>query len=222
MKVDNLHSWDVSIAQALELQWGLASQISRSGEVVAPHFIAGVDVSVGKAGGMATAAVVVLNYPELKVVETQVVKRKLDFPYVPGLLSFRELPITLAACQRLIVTPALILVDGQGIAHPRRIGLASHLGLFLDVPTIGCAKSRLCGIHEVPSTEPGSYAEVVDGTETIGVALRTKLKVKPIYVSIGHKVDLQSAISWVMNCCCGYRLPEPTRFAHQAAAGSLV
>jgi len=222
VKVDNLHSWDVSIAQALDLQRGLALQISRSGEVVAPHFIAGVDVSVGKAGGMATAAVVVLNYPELRVVETEVVKRKLDFPYVPGLLSFRESPITLEACQRLTVTPALILVDGQGIAHPRRMGLASHLGLFLDVPTIGCAKSRLCGSHEVPGAEPGSYAEVVDGTETIGVALRTKLKVKPIYVSIGHKVDLQRAIFWVMNCCRGYRLPEPTRLAHQAAAGSLV
>jgi len=165
--------------------------------------------------------VVVLSYPELRVVETKIVQGNLDFPYIPGLLSFRESPLILAACEQLTVTPDLILVDGQGIAHPRRMGLASHLGLFLNTPTIGCAKSLLCGKHEVPDEKPGSCAEVVDRGDTIGVALRTKLGIKPIYVSIGHKIDLQTAIHWVLECCCGYRLPEATRLAHLAAGGNL-
>ena len=221
MRINSLHSWQVSTAEALDLQLRLASQVHRSNEVASPRFIAGVDISVERAQGMATGAVVVLNYPELRVVETKVVNGKVAFPYVPGLLSFREAPLTLAACERLSVTPDLILVDGQGIAHPRRMGLASHLGLFLDTPTIGCAKSRLCGSHQTPGWKPGSYAELVDGEETIGAALRTKLGTKPIYVSIGHKVDLETAIYWVMQCCRGYRIPEPTRLAHLAAGGKL-
>ncbi len=222
VKVERLHGWRLSIAQALDTQRELAAQVSRSSEVTTPRFIAGVDISVSKSRGIATGAVVVLEYPELRVVETKVVNGKLDFPYIAGLLSFRESPLTLAACEKLTVTPDLILVDGQGIAHPRRLGLASHLGLFLNTPTIGCAKSLLCGTHEVPGEKPGSYAEVVDRGETIGVALRTRLGVKPIYVSIGHKIDLQTAIYWVLECCRGYRLPEPTRFAHLAAGGNLV
>ena len=196
--------------------------MSRSNEVGVPRFIAGVDISADKGQGVATGAVVVLQYPELGVVETKVVNDKLNFPYIPGLLSFREAPLILAACQKLTVTPDLILVDGQGIAHPRRMGLASHIGLWLNSPTIGCAKSRLCGTHQVPGTEPGSYAEVVDNGEIIGAALRTKLGIKPIYVSIGHKIDLPTAIHWVMECCRGYRLPEPTRLAHLAAGGNLA
>ena len=221
MKVERLHSWQVSGAQALDIQCRLAAQVSRSGEVVKPRFIAGVDISADKGQGVATGAAVVLQYPELRVVEAKLADGKLNFPYIPGLLSFRESPLILAACQKLAITPDLILVDGQGIAHPRRMGLASHLGLFLNLPTIGCAKSLLCGTHETPGIEPGSYAEVVNRDETIGVALRTKLRVKPIYVSIGHKVDLQTAIYWVMNCCRGYRLPEPARLAHLAAGGNL-
>lgn len=221
VKIRNLHSWQVSTAQAFDIQFRLASQVSRDNEVATPQFIAGVDISVNRAQGTARGAAVVLNYPELRLVETKIVNGGLDVPYIPGLLSFREAPLTLAVCQRLTLTPDLILVDGQGIAHPRRLGLASHLGLFLDTPTIGCAKSLLCGSHEVPGEKPGSYAEVVDRDETIGVALRTKLRVKPIYVSIGHKVDLQAAIYWVLECCRGYRLPEPTRLAHLAAGGNL-
>ena len=217
-----MHGWQVSSAQALDIQRRLAAQVSRSSEVVTPRFIAGVDISAGNAQGVATGAVVVLQYPELRVVEAEVVSGELNFPYIPGLLSFRETPLILAACQKLTITPDLILVDGQGIAHPRRMGLASHLGLFLNSPTIGCAKSVLCGTHEMPAIEPGSYAEVVDRDETIGVALRTKLGVKPVYVSIGHKIDLQTAIHWVLKCCRGYRLPEPTRLAHLAAGGNLV
>jgi len=221
VKVESLHSWQVSTAQALEIQQKLAAQVSKRSEVTTPRFIAGVDISVGKGEGMAKGAVVVLEYPQLRIVETRVVQGKLDFPYIPGLLSFRESPLTLAACHKLTITPDLILVDGQGIAHPRRLGLASHLGLFLNTPTIGCAKSILCGNHEVLGDEPGSYTEVVDRGEIIGAALRTKLRVKPVYVSIGHKVDLNTATCWVMNCCRGYRLPEPTRLAHLAAGGNL-
>ncbi len=195
--------------------------MSRDGEVAKPRFIAGVDIAVGKAHEMATGAVVILSYPELRLVETRVAQGRLDFPYIPGLLSFREAPLTLAACQQLTVTPDLVLVDGQGIAHPRRMGLASHLGLFLDTPTIGCAKSLLCGRHEVPGEAPGSYTEIVDRGETIGAALRTKLGTKPVYVSIGHQIDLQTAIYWVLACCRSYRLPEPTRLAHLAAGGNL-
>ena len=221
VKIARLHSWQLSLAQALDTQRSLAAQVSRSSEVAAPRFIAGVDISVSKARGVATGAVVVLDYPELRVVETQVVHGKLDFPYVPGLLSFREVPLNLAACERLTIIPDLILVDGQGIAHPRRMGLASHLGLFLNKPTIGCAKSRLCGTHEAPDQKPGSYTEVADRGEIIGVALRTKLGNRSLYVSIGHKVDLQTAIYWVMKCGRGHRLPEPTRLAHLAAGGNI-
>jgi deoxyribonuclease V len=221
VKVEQWHSWQVSITEALDIQRRLAGQVSRNSEGVTPHFIAGVDISAGKAQGVARVAVVVLSYPEVRLVETKAVQRELDFPYIPGLLSFRELPLILVVCEQLTVTPDLILVDGQGVAHPRRMGLASHLGLFLNTPTIGCAKSLLCGRHEIPGEEPGSYAEVVDRGETIGVALRTKTRVKPIYVSIGHKIDLQTAIHWVLECCCGYRLPEPTRLAHLAAGGNL-
>jgi len=221
MRVETLHNWQVSVAQARDIQQRLAEQVSATGEVITPHYIAGVDISAPKASGLATGAVVVLNYPELRVVETKLAQRRLDFPYIPGLLSFRESPLILAACRELSITPDLILVDGQGMAHPRRIGLASHLGLLLNTPTIGCAKSRLCGEHEEPGSEPGSYAELRDRGEVIGAALRTKSGVKPIYVSIGHKINLEDAIHWVLKCCRGFRIPEPTRLAHLAAGGSL-
>ena len=221
MKVERLHGWQVSTTQALDIQLRLAAGVSRVSEVTTPRFVAGVDISAGRAQGMATGAVVILNYPELRLVETKIVSGKLGFPYVPGLLSFRESPLILDACEELIVTPDLILVDGQGVAHPRRMGLASHLGLFLNTPTIGCAKYRLCGSHKGLGVEPDSYAELVDSGEIIGAALRTKLGVKPVYVSIGHKVDLQTAIHWVLECCQGYRLPEPARLAHLAASGKL-
>ena len=221
MKVTNLHDWQVSVAHAFAIQSELAGRVSRTNEVKTPRLIAGVDISVSKERGIATGAVVVLNYPELELVETRVVSGEVSFPYVPGLLSFRESPLILSACEKLSLTPDLILVDGQGIAHPRRLGLASHLGLLLNTPTIGCAKSRLCGSHGVPGAEPGSYAELVDGGEVIGAALRTRLGVTPVYVSIGHRVDLMAAIYWLLECCRGYRLPEPTRLAHLAAGGNL-
>ena len=222
MKVHNLHGWQVSIPQALNIQRELAARVSRISEISEPHFIAGVDISAGRARDMATGAVVVMDYPALKVVEVKTVNEKLAFPYIPGLLSFRESPLVLTVCEKLTVTPDLILVDGQGLAHPRRLGLASHLGLLLDTPTIGCAKSRLCGRHEEPANEPGSSAELVDNGELIGAVLRTKTDTKPLYVSIGHKVDLDTAIHWVLACCRGYRIPEPLRLAHLAAGGHFM
>ncbi len=221
MELQRLHSWQVSVKQAFNIQRRLAVQVVRDSGVATSHFIAGVDISAPKTDGVATGAAVVIQYPELRLVEVKTAHGKLDFPYIPGLLSFRESPLILAACEQLTATPDLLLVDGQGIAHPRRLGLASHLGLLLNTPTIGCAKSLLCGSHEEPGTEPGSYAEVVDRGEIIGAALRTKLAVKPVYVSIGHKVDLKTAIYWVLKLCRGYRLPEPTRLAHLAAGGNL-
>jgi deoxyribonuclease V len=171
---------------------------------------------------MAQAAVVVLDYPGLDVVEVRVARGELLLPYIPGLLSFRECPLILAACRMLHCTPDLILVDGQGVAHPRRLGLASHLGLFLDVPTVGCAKSILCGSHQPVGQEPGCSAELIHDGELVGAALRTRAGVKPIYVSVGHRIDLASALHWVLQCCCGYRLPQPTRLAHLAAGGRLA
>jgi len=221
MRIIHRHGWQVNTARAREIQSGLAGEVSRTGDIVNPRLIAGVDISVNRWAKTGTGAVVVLNYPGLELVEVKVVTDRLNFPYVPGLLSFREAPLILAACGELAVTPDLLMVDGQGIAHPRRMGLASHLGLCLDIPTVGCAKSRLCGRHEEPDNEAGGCADIVDNGEVIGAVLRTRTGVKPVYVSIGHKINLAAAIHWTRACCRGYRLPEPTRLAHQAAGGFL-
>ena len=221
MRIVRRHGWRVTTARAMKIQVELAAEVSHTGSISSPRLIAGVDISVNRWAKTGTGAVVVLSYPELELVEVKVVTDRLNFPYIPGLLSFREAPLILAACEELAVTPDLVMVDGQGIAHPRRLGLASHLGLFLDIPTIGCAKSRLCGSHEEPGYEAGSYAGLSDNGEVIGAAVRTRTGVKPVYVSIGHKVDLPSTIRQVLRCCRGYRLPEPTRLAHQAAGGNL-
>jgi deoxyribonuclease V len=220
MHINRLHDWGMSIPEAVELQRRLAAGIMRQGDISLLRLVAGVDVSVNYKNE-ATAVAVVLNYPELKVVETAVVKGKVDFPYVPGLLSFREVPLTLAACEKLTLNPDLVMVDGQGIAHPRRIGLASHLGLFLDVPTIGCAKSPLFGKYQEPGETQCSFSQITDNDgDVIGAVLRTRSRVKPLYISIGHKIGLASAIHWVLQCCRGYRLPEPTRLAHLTSKSS--
>ncbi len=221
MKVQQLHPWLVSVAQAQEIQQKLAGQILRQNGMSTPRFIAGVDISGEGSTGQAKGAVVVLSYPELELAEVRIATGKPGFPYVPGLLSFREAPLIIAAFEKLSLLPDLVIVDGQGIAHPRRIGIASHLGLLLDIPTIGCAKSRLCGRHDEVGEEAGATAELVDKEEVIGVALRTHVGRIPVYVSIGHKIDLPGAIQWVLRCCRNYRLPEPTRLAHQAASGNI-
>lgn len=221
MKAKPLHEWRVSTAEAKEIQLRLAGQVSRINAINNPKFVAGVDLSPPDRDGIARGAVVVLRLPELELVEIQTASARPGFPYVPGLLSFREAPVILAACEKLKLSPDFILVDGQGIAHPRRIGIASHLGLLLNIPGIGCAKSILVGKSEEVGAEVGSWSPLLDKGELIGAALRMRKGVKPVYVSIGHRVDLESAIHWVLACCGGYRLPEPIRLAHLAAAGKL-
>jgi len=221
MIIRHLHEWQVSTITAIALQKKLASRIRQDKTLDNFRYIAGVDVSTHRLHEEGTAAVVVLSYPELELLEESKVCGKVDFPYIPGLLSFREAPLILEAFRKLSITPHLVLVDGQGIAHPRRFGIAAHLGLLLDVPTIGCAKSRLCGIYEEPGMGSGDCTDLKDGDEVIGKVLRTKSETRPVFVSIGHKINLNQATSWVLLCCKGFRLPEPTRLAHQAAGGHL-
>jgi deoxyribonuclease V len=214
-------SLNVTTTRAREIQLELSARVSREGKICNPRYIAGVDISVNRFAKTGTGAVVILSYPDLELLEMQSVTDKIAFPYVPGLLTFREAPLIMAAWEKLQVKPDVVIVDGQGIAHPRRIGLASHLGLLLDVPTIGCAKSRLIGEYIEPEAAAGNFSALRDNNEVIGVALRTKNDVKPVFVSIGHRVDLDEAIRLVLACCRGYRLPEPSRWAHQAASGNL-
>jgi deoxyribonuclease V len=221
MRIERLHEWNVTIDQAIKIQHDLANKVIQRGKISSPRLIAGLDVSVRNTNE-ATAVAVVLNYPELEIIEKAIEKGTVEFPYIPGLLSFREVPITLKACNKLKTNPDLVMVDGQGIAHPRMIGLASHLGLFLNIPTIGCAKSPLYGNYEEPPNTPGSYTDITDNEGMlIGGVLRTKLGVRPLYISVGHMIELSSAIQWVLQCCQGYRLPEPTRRAHLASKGNL-
>jgi deoxyribonuclease V len=215
------HRWDVTPAEARLIQQQVRSRVSCSNgrELRTLRYVAGVDCSMRDS--MATAAVPVLSYPELELVDLAVVQLLLTFPYVPGLLTFRECPAILAAFGELSIEPDLVLVDGQGFAHPRRIGIASHLGVLLDKPTIGCAKSRLIGTHDQPHGAAGYYTDLWDKDELIGGVLRTRDNCNPLYISIGHKVDLPTSLDLVLECCCGFRLPEPTRLAHQAAGGTL-
>jgi len=179
--------------------------------------VGGVDVSVE--GGMARAAVVLLSFPALEPIEVATAEMETAFPYVPGLLAFREGPAALAALERLRATPDVLIFDAQGLAHPRRMGLATHIGVLLDHPSVGCAKSRLCGEHEEPPPERGGWVPLVEGEEVIGAALRTQDHLRPLYVSVGHRADLETALDLVLACCLRYRLPEPTRWAHRVAGG---
>ena len=181
-------------------------------------YVAGVDLGFEDNYKISKAAVVILSYPKLELVEKAIARIPTAFPYVPGYLSFREIPAILAALSQLKQTPDLILCDGQGLAHPRRFGLACHLGVLLDLPTIGVAKSRLTGIHEDIPSEKGSYKPLIDNDETIGVVLRSRTNVKPIYVSIGHKISLPTAIDYTLGCLTKYRLPETTRWADKLAS----
>ncbi|MCD6319603.1 MAG: deoxyribonuclease V [Candidatus Desulfofervidaceae bacterium] len=179
-----------------------------------PQLVTGTDISYSRKDNIFYAVVVVLRLSNLELIEKQVIIGQTDFPYIPGLLSFREAPFLIKAVKQLKHMPDVILVDGQGIAHPRRIGLASHLGICLDIPTIGCAKSRLTGTYKPVPEEVGSYSLLQEKDETLGLVLRTKKGVKPIFVSPGHLMDAKTAYKIVMRCLKGYRLPEPTRLAH--------
>ena len=221
MKISVLHGWDLTIAEARELQTRLACRVIRSKAGIRPQAIGGIDVSVSRFSRLGRAAVVVLDYSSMELVDMATAEAEIDFPYIPGLLSFREAPLVIKAFNKLNRRPDMIMVDGQGIAHPRRLGIASHLGLLLDITSIGCAKSRLIGTHDPLPPEKGAYVPLIDGDEMIGAAVRTKLAVNPLYISIGHRIDLDDSISYVLHCCRGFRLPEPTRMAHMAAGGTL-
>jgi len=213
------HPWDVSASEAVAIQKRLAPLVERQNrfDPAAVALIAGVDAGFPK--DTARAAIAVLSYSALEVVETAVAEIPVAFPYVPGLLSFREAPAALAAYRRLKTTPDLLIVDGQGLAHRRRFGIACHLGLLLDLPTIGSAKSLLVGRHAPLSEEAGASADLVDKGEVIGQVVRTRAGIKPLYVSVGHRIDLATAVRFVLATCRRYRLPEPQRDAHNAASG---
>ena len=219
MQYRSLHSWEVTPEEARELQNGLRTQVIAADQFGTIDTVAGVDIGLKK--DIARASVVVLSFPELQVVDSEVAESPVRFPYIPGLLSFREIPPLLTAFSQLQTEPDLVIVDGQGIAHPRRFGLASHLGLILDKPTIGCAKSRLCGRYEEPEQEQGAYTDLTDKGEVIGAVVRTRTNVRAVYVSIGHRISLDSARTLTLACCQGYRLPETTRYAHNAASGKI-
>jgi deoxyribonuclease V len=210
-----LHAWNLSTAQARDLQIELAASVNTTREIGAFATAGGADVSYNKRGRWLYAAVVVLRADTLELLDRSGAVCEVTFPYVPGLLSFRETPAVLQAFAGLKLRPDVLLCDGQGIAHPRRMGLASHLGLWLGIPTIGCAKSRLIGEYEEPGPNRGDWSPLRDKGQTIGAVLRTRANVKPVFVSSGHLCDLTSALSVVLATTRTYRLPAPSRLAHQ-------
>jgi deoxyribonuclease V len=220
-----LHRWNLSYSRARELQAELSGKVQFTPIKKEPQLIAGLDCAFSKDGEKIFAAVVLLRLPHFEIVETVSAFLKVTFPYIPGLLSFREAPVCLAAVEKLQRQPDVFIIDGQGIAHPRRLGLAAHLGLFFGLPTIGCAKSRLTGTFEEPPLEKGGYSLLKDKkgkqnnqSEIIGAVLRTRTNVKPVFVSVGNKCLLEDAIRVVLDCAVKYRLPEPTRLAHQTVS----
>lgn len=214
MKIHQRHAWMLTVEEAIALQEKLTKEVITLDEIHQPvQYVAGVDMGFESAGTISRAAVAVLSFPDLQLQEYAIARRATSFPYIPGLLSFREIPALLDALEKINTTPDLILCDGQGIAHPRRLGIASHLGLILDMPTIGVAKSLLVGKHqEVPNIK-GSWQPLKHRGETIGAALRTRVGTKPVYISSGHRVSLPTAIDYVLQCTPKYRLPETTRIA---------
>ncbi len=213
------HPWPRTVAEARALQEALRSRVIARDRLGRVRHVAGVDASYDRSAGVTRAAVAVLAFPGLEPAAQRVVQRRTRFPYVPGYLSFRETPALLAALAGLRRRPDLILCDGQGLAHPRRFGLACHLGVLLDVPTIGVAKSRLVGTHGPVPEARGAWVPLRDGAETIGAVLRTRAGVRPVYVSIGHRLGLETAIEYVLRCAPRYRLPEPIRRADALASG---
>jgi len=219
MKIEKLHPWNVTPADAANIQKDLEKRVSLMDDFNKIELVGGLDVKYKKGSSKATAAAVVLSFPGLEVLETRAVEGEVSFPYVPGLFSFREIPLLIPALEKLKTTPHVMLVDGQGIAHPQRMGLAAHLGIFMNIPTIGCAKSRFIGTHEKPAKEKGSYTYLYDNGEVIGAVLRTRTNIAPVYVSVGHKISLPTAVEFVLKCTTKFRIPKPLRTAHIASGG---
>lgn len=207
------HRWDLTPQGAARLQLELRQQLRARRDFDAVRTIAGADIALDKAAGVGFAGVIVYSFPDLVERERQSAERRLTFPYLPGLLVFREGPVLLDALAKLRTDPDLIFFDAHGYSHPRRFGLASHLGVILDTPAIGCAKSLLVGRYEEPANQPGAWSPLMDAEETIGAVLRTRANVQPVFISIGHRVDLNTAIELALACADGLRIPKPTREA---------
>ncbi len=223
MQIHHLHNWNLTPKEAITLQKELAAEIiyNRPIDAGSVQLIAGVDVSVKKdvstQKNVSQAAVAVVTYPDLELIETTLAQQPTPFPYVPGLLSFREGPVLVEAFEKLAHEPDVFIFDGMGRIHPRRIGIAAHMGLWLQKPTIGCGKSHFIGDYNQPGNEKGAYSNLTDRGEKLGVVLRTRSKVKPVYISVGHLADLKTAIRLTLDCTPKYRLPRPIRLAHKAA-----
>ncbi|MCX7661354.1 MAG: endonuclease V [Candidatus Omnitrophica bacterium] len=216
MRFKDLHPWDVSIERAIELQESLREKIKLKPYLKRPTLIAGADAYFREE--CIFAAVVVVRYPEEKIVEKAIKIKPINFPYIPGLFSFREGPVLLECFRDLNTVPQIVIFDGQGIAHPRRMGLATHLGIILDLPTIGCAKSYLYGYFKFPQKRRSSYSYLYDENKNkLGVVLTTKDKTRPLFVSPGHKMDILTAKRIILMCTAKFRIPQPLRLAHQEA-----
>ncbi len=234
MQYKKLHDWNLTPTEAVELQKELRGKIHIEPLKREVNLVAGCDISFNKFSEIVYAGIVVLRLPELEVVDSATVITRTSFPYIPGLLSFRETPALLEAWERLETAPDVVMLDGQGLAHPRRFGIACHFGLLVGLPTLGCAKTVLRGKYDEPDEKAGSYSLMTDKGKTVGAAVRTKDRVAPVYVSVGHQIDLPGAIKLALRCVKGYRandegetlfdiksaskskyrIPEPTRQAH--------
>lgn len=214
------HPWDVSTEQAKEIQRNLRDRVTVEPLDKQPGIVAGVDVSVRNE--LARSAIVLLSFPDLEPIQARTAEQAAPFPYVPGFLAFREGLVVLEALEKLTKRPHVLIFDAHGLAHPRRMGLATHLGVLVDLPSVGCAKSPLCGEYAEPNQEKGSWTPLRDGKEVIGAVVRTRENVRPVFVSIGHRVDLESAVSLILDCAPRYRLPETTRWAHRVAGGGTL
>lgn len=219
MQLVHSHSWHVTPKQAIAIQNRLRTKVITRDEFDEINTVAGVDVGFENNGKVTRAAIAVLTFPALELQTVSISRCETSFPYIPGLLSFRELPAVLKALEKLPVFPDLLLCDGQGYSHPRRFGIASHLGVLTDRPAVGVGKSRLTGIHKAVPDRRGAWRALVDNGEVIGAVVRTRIKVKPVYVSIGHRVSLETAIRFTLECTTRFRLPETTRMAHKYASG---
>lgn len=215
MKKIALESWPITVEEATSMQNNLKTQVITEDKLGPVKYVAGLDAAFLENDQVTKAAVAVFSFPDMKLQETAIATRATTFPYTPGFLSFREIPAYLDVLEKLKLTPDLILCDGQGLAHPRRFGCATHLGVVLDIPTIGVAKTLFIGQHDVLAESKGSWQPLVDNGEVVGAVVRSRQSVKPIYVSVGHRLCLETAINYVLKCVTEYRLPETTRIADQ-------
>ena len=219
MQIQQRHEWVLTAEQATTIQQQLRADVITRDDFGTVEYVAGIDVGFEDEGATTRAAVAVLKYPELVLCDQAIARRPTTFPYIPGFLSFREVPAVLDALEQIKTLPDLLLCDGQGLAHPRRFGIACHLGLLMNLPAIGVAKSLLVGKYEEVPDDRGARVPLIHKGETIGAVLRTRPGTKPLYISLGHRISLDTAIAYVMGCTTKYRLPETTRHAHKLASG---